>query len=79
MRYISEDGKTVYCPECKRPNPFKDPVKVGQFMMCHVCRARMQIKLIYGRMKPFVIEGIYESTKPGGKAGKKRVRGTATH
>ena len=75
MKLISEDGKIVYCPECHRPNPFKEPVKVGQFGLCHVCRTRFQMKMIYGRMKPFAIESIYKSTKDG-KDGKKRVRGT---
>lgn len=77
MDYISDDGKTVTCPECMRRNPFKEPVKVGQFMMCHNCRKRLQIKMIYGRMKPFPVESIYESTKGGD--GKKRVRGSAGH
>ncbi|NOZ19692.1 MAG: hypothetical protein GXP25_01245 [Planctomycetes bacterium] len=72
MKLISEDGKTVYCPECRRPNPFKEPVKVGQFGLCHVCRARFQIKMIYGHMKPFPVESIYQSTK----GDKRRVRGT---
>lgn len=75
MKYISDDGKTVYCPECKRPNPFKEPVRLGQFLMCHCCRQRLQIKRIHGKMKPFAIETIYQSTKDG----KKRVRGSSAH
>ncbi|MEW6356890.1 MAG: hypothetical protein AB1696_11215 [Planctomycetota bacterium] len=77
MKFISEDGRIVYCPECNRPNPFKDPVKVGQFGLCHVCRTRFQIKMIYGHIKPFPVESIYQSSK-GEADGKRRVRGTRT-
>jgi len=77
MQWIQNDGKLVVCPECMRRNPFKEPVTKGQMFLCHNCRKRVQIRSIYGKLKPMVIENIYESTKPT-KTGKKgrRIRGT---
>ena len=76
MKWIQEEGKLVVCPECMRRNPFKVPLTKGQMFLCHNCRKRIQIRLIYGKLKPMAIENIYESTKtPKGGKKQKRVRG----
>jgi len=74
MELIQENGRLVICPECKRRNSFKEPVAQWQMFLCHNCRTRIQIRRVYGKLKPVAVQNIYESSR--GEKKKKRIRGT---
>ena len=75
MEFIQNNGQLVICPECKRRNSFKESVTPWQMFLCHNCRTRIQIRRVYGKLKPVAVQNIYESSRDPKK---KRVRGTRT-
>jgi len=43
VEYITNEGKTVICPECFVYNHFEEPVREGQVVLCRECRLRLKI------------------------------------
>ena len=63
MDYVSDDGTVVPCTKCGMKNTFKDPVKLGQVIICHACRQRQQIRTFGGRMRASPLVDIYSMHK----------------
>ncbi len=55
MEYITDEGKTVICPECYAFIRLPEPVKACQIVPCHACRVRIRIVEKAGKLDAVVI------------------------